>query len=52
MICKSTRNNQVSRKRKRQKDYQTLGSFIVANGIPVMTTALPAWSAKSSPSLT
>lgn len=37
---------------KRELGKQTLGSVLVANGIPVMTTALPAWSAKSNPSLT
>lgn len=31
---------------------QTLGSVTVAYGKPVTTTALPAWSAKSNPSLT
>ena len=30
----------------------TLASLELANGIPVMTTALPALSEKSSPSLT
>lgn len=35
-----------------EKIIQTLGSVLVANGIPVMTTALPARSAKSNPSLT
>lgn len=34
------------------QDDRTFGSFLGANGIPVTTTALPAWSAKSNPSLT
>jgi hypothetical protein len=46
-----TMTNKVSRK-KSQNDDQTLGSVVVGNGIPVTTTALPARSAKSSPSLT
>lgn len=42
----------LSLRKKNATRSRTLGSVLMANGIPVITTALPAWSAKSSPSLT